>query len=249
MAFYDLTRFEREKLVAKMKNVIKHELENGKIKQLLKYATDADTYIRKNAYQSLGKLYFEMPKQQKNILDVLKDMLTDPNEKVRQTEVYALGEIGKKDADKILVILEASLEDEHHSVRNAVTGSLKQMGEKNPKPTLDFAKKFLHHPDPEIRRQVVHGIELRGRTHPEDVLPLLAEVQDEKHKRVKPIIVHVITQISYKKGCLEKVIPELKTWENKLLVDEAFDAILKMYKEYDGKFANSYEDAKKFIET
>ena len=235
--------------MAHMKVAIKLELVSGKFKKLFEYAADADTYIRKNAYQSLGKLYYELPELKKNILDVIKTMLDDADEKVRQTAVYALGEIGKKDANEILSMLEAGLADAHHSVRNAVIGSLKQMGEKNPKPTVEFAKKFLHHPDPEIRRQVVHGIELRGRTHPEDVLPLLAEVQYEEHKRVKPIIIHVITQISYKKGCLEKVIPELKTWENKMLVDEAFDAILKMYEEYDGKFANSYKEAKEYIET
>jgi HEAT repeat protein len=101
---------------------------------------------------------------------------------------------------------EKALKDEHHSVRNAVIGALKQMGQKNPEPTFNFAKKHLKDDDPKIRREIVHGIELRGRTHPEEVLPLLEELQNEKVKEVRKMVIHVIGQISYKKGCLEKVI-------------------------------------------
>ncbi|MCE5214956.1 MAG: HEAT repeat domain-containing protein [Methanobacterium sp.] len=85
------------------------------------------------------------------------------------------------------------------------------MGQKNPQPTLEFTRRFLHDEDPEVRKKVIHGIELRGRTHPEDILPLLEEVQDEDDQNVRKMIIHVLGQISYKNGCLEKVAAALKT--------------------------------------
>ncbi len=100
-------------------------------------------------------------------------------------------------------------------------GAMKQMGQKNPEPTFKFARKHLHDDDPQIRREIIHGIELRGRTHPEEVLPLLKELQNEEVKNVRNMIIHVIGQISYKKGCLEKVIENLKSWKNKELVRDA----------------------------
>jgi HEAT repeat protein len=126
---------------------------------------------------------------------------------------------------------EKALKDEHHSVRNAVIGAFKQMGQKNPEPTFDFARKHLKDDDPKIRREIVHGIELRGRTHPEDVLPLLEELQDEEVKEVRNMVIHVIGQISYKKGCLEKVVDALNGWRN-MGVCEAAEEILKVHKRY-----------------
>jgi len=118
-------------------------------------------------------------------------------------------------------------------VRNAVIGSLKQMGEKDPGPVLAFARKHIHHPDPEVRREMVHGVELRGRTHPEDVLPLLEELQHEESKRVRDMLVHVLGQISYKKGCLEKVTTALKNWENQELVARALEEIIDVHRNYE----------------
>ena len=87
------------------------------------------------------------------------------------------------------------------------------MGEKNSKPTLYLARTFLHHQDPVIRRAVVHGIELRGRTHPEEILPFLTEVQSDPDKDVRRMVIHVLGQMSYKKGlsgkgcsCSERVV-------------------------------------------
>ncbi len=82
----------------------------------------------------------------------------------------------------------------------------------------EILAKFLNHPGPKIRREMIHGIELRGRTHPEEVLPLLAEVQHDPNKKIREMVVHVLGQISYKKGCLEKVVGALKIWENRELV-------------------------------
>ncbi len=173
---------------------------------IINYTSDGDTYIRKNAYIAIGRIYWDHTELREEILLLLDEMLKDPEEKVRQTAVYALSEIGKKDAAVVMNSFEKAIKDDHYSVRNAVIGALKQMGQKNPEPTFAFAKKHLKDDDPEIRREIVHGIELRGRTHPEEVLPLLKELQDEEVERVRKMIIHVIGQISYKKWCLEKVI-------------------------------------------
>ena len=96
---------------------------------------------------------------------------------------------------------------------------------------MKFAKQFLHHPDPEIRREIIHGIELRGRTHPEDVLPLLREMHTESDPRVREMVVHVLGQISYKSGCLDIVIRELKTWHDRDLVKRAIGAMRAVHAE------------------
>ncbi len=184
MKFYDHSKEERKEIIKRMEEEIGYDIETCTSGIIRRYASDSDTYIRKNAYLVLGRLYRHRKDARERIISTLGEMLDEENEKVRQTAVYALGEIGKSDADSILGMLERALGDEHHSVRNAVIGALKQMGNKNPGPTLSFARRFLHHPDPRIRREIVHGIELRGRMHPCDVLPLLGEVQRDPDREV-----------------------------------------------------------------
>jgi hypothetical protein len=121
------------------------------------------------------------------------------------------------------------------------------MGEKNPKPTLAFAKQFLHHPDKEIRREICHGIELRGRKYPQDILPLLRELQDDKTIRVRSTLVHVLGQIAYKRGCLETVITELKTWANKELVSDAIAEIIDVHERYSDFAILTQEEAVEYI--
>jgi HEAT repeat protein len=231
MGFYDLPKEDRMRLIAEMESRIVQGLQIQDSQALLAYASDRDTYIRKQAYTILGKLYQQKGRVQPRILQVVEEMLTNDNAKVRQTAIYALGEIG--DFEKITPLLERGLIDPHHTVRNAVIGALKQLGRKYPAPTLAFARRHLHDANPEIRRQIIHGIELHGRTHPQDVLPLLREMQDETERRVKDMLVHVLGQISYKPGCLETVIQELKTWRNRELVKKAVAAILEVHAEQD----------------
>lgn len=248
MSFYDLSKEKRDEFVAKVEKEIKTDFENETSQHILSHFSDEDTYIRKTAYLFVGKLYFTNAIFQAKILTLLKKLFENPNENVRQTVVNAFGEIGKKEAEKILPVFEQAMVDKHHSVRNAVIGSLKKMGEKNPKPVLAFSKKFLHHKNSEIRRQAVHGVELRGRTYPEDVLPLLEELQFEQIKRVRDVVVHVLGQISYKEGCLEKVISALKKWKNKEIVVSALAEILETHKAYEKFSAKSYRETKKYIE-
>jgi HEAT repeat protein len=231
LGFYDLSKENRIQLIAEMEIRIVKGLELQDTLALFVYAADKDTYIRKQAYTILGKLYQQKAPFRLRILETVKDMLTNDDEKVRQTAVYALGEFG--DLEKIARMLERGMNDPHPAVRNAVIGALKQLGHKYPSDTLVFARQHLHDANPEIRRQIIHGIELHGRTHPQDVLPLLRGMQDETERRVRDMIVHVLGQISYKNGCLETVIRELKTWQNRTLVKKAIVAILKVHAEQD----------------
>lgn len=247
MGFYDFSKNEREKLVKNIEEEIRQDILTNSHKDIIKYFSDEDTYIRKIAYLSVGKTYLSEPKFQSNILSILAQLFQSQDESIRQTVVNTLGEIGKRDAQKALPIYEKAMIDEAHEVRNAVIGSLKKMGEKNPKPVLEFSKKFLQSSDPEIRRQAVHGIELRGRTHPEDILPLLEQLQNETNKRVRDTVIHVLGQISYKKGCLEKVVAALKTWKNKELVNSALAEILETHKSYEKFSAKSYKKAERYI--
>lgn len=112
---------------------------------------------------------------------------------------------------------------------------------------MRWAKLYLHHEDKEIRREICHGIELRGRKHPQEILPLLQELQHDKTARVRNTLVHVIGQISYKKGCIEKVVEHLKHWENKQLVADALEEIIDVHERYKDFAALTREQARQYI--
>lgn len=232
MAFYELDKASRANLVSRIKADLFNDLKKNALKAALLYFGDEDTYIRKAAYLSIGKLYLEGKDKQSLIIQQLGKLSTHNDFKVRQTVVNAAGEIGKTDFETVRHFFETALFDEHHSVRNAVIGSVKKMGEKNPVPVLEWSRQYLYHPDKEIRREICHGIELRGRTHPQDILPLLKELQFDKTARVRNTLVHVIGQIAYKKGCLQTVIKELNTWENRPLTDAAIEEIIDVHHRY-----------------
>lgn len=245
--FYSLPKAARDQLVFEMYHIISHEFRNKKIQQTAIFFSDEDTYIRKAAYLNIGKIYNNHPDIQDSIIQQLASLLKDPEPKMRQTAVNTAGEIGKIHFEKVIYFFETGLFDEHHSVRNAVIGSIKKMGEKNPGPVLSWAKKYLHHPDKEIRREICHGIELRGRLYPEDILPLLKELQFDTAARVRKTLVHVLGQIAYKKGCLEKVVTHLQTWEDKELVRKAWDEIIDVHHRYRNFSYYTQEEAKNYI--
>ena len=45
-------------------------------------------------------------------------------------------------------------------------------------------------------------------------------------------MIHVLGQISYKKGCLPTVIKHLNTWKNKPLTDKAMQEITDVHDQY-----------------
>lgn len=232
MDFYDLTKEQRAKKVDQIYNDIVDGLYKIVPQKTYEYFSHNDTYIRKAAYLSLGKIYLSSEPVQLSIITFLTKCLLHENFKVRQTAINTAGEIGKKYFDIVEHIFDEGLFDEHHSPRNAVIGSVKKMGEVNPVPVLAWARKYLHHTDKEIRREICHGIELRGRTHPEEILPLLKELQFDTTSRVRKTLVHVIGQIAYKKGCLEIVVADLNKWENQLLVKDALVEIIDVHDRY-----------------
>ncbi len=248
MSFYDLSKEEREKLAGGIYKKILSGLSSGSGNYIHNVFADTDTYIRKTAYLAVGKIFSAEKNQRKNILGALDVLLLSNDFRVRQTAINAAGEIGKTDFNEIEGIMEKGLFDEHHSPRNAVIGSLKKMGEKNPLPVVKFAARFIHHPDKEIRREICHGLELRGRTHPEEILPLLQELEFDPETRVKNTLVHVIGQISYKEGCLGKVIRSLRGWKNAEIVAGAISEIISVHDRYKNFAVMTQNEAKKYIE-
>ena len=248
MPFYDIDKPERNKLVEQINKEILSEINTSSTKNILLYFSDEDTYIRKTAYLAIGRIYKANHQLRISVLYLLTNLFKSDNEKIRQTAINAAGEIGIIDFPPIENLMEKGLFDAHHSVRNAVIGSIKKMGEKNPVPTLAFAHRFLHHEDFEIRREICHGIELRGRTHPQDILWMLKELQHDKKPRVRNTLIHVLGQIAYKKGCLATVIKELKTWDNKELVQEALAEIIDVHHRYRNFTILTQSEAIAFIE-
>lgn len=247
MGFYDLTKQKREELVHEIKDYIHKDLSSSKTENIIRYFSDEDTYIRKAAYLSIGRLYFENQSLQSVIIDCLENLFENENFKIRQTVINSAGEIGKQNFEIVQCFFDKGLFDNHHSPRNAVIGSIKKMGEVNPKPVLEWARKLLHHENKEIRREICHGIELRGRTHPEDILPLLKELQHDKTARVRNTLVHVLGQIAYKKGCLQTVVADLNTWENKELVADALEEIIDVHHRYRNFSVLTQEEARSYI--
>ncbi|MGV3631877.1 MAG: HEAT repeat domain-containing protein [Bacteroidota bacterium] len=247
MAFYDLHPNERHQLVARISNEILAELKSGSQGQTLLYFSDPDTYIRKSAYLSYGRLFSRNNSLRPEMVQLLEEFLGHEDFKVRQTAINAAGEIGKTDFRLVHHIFDTGLFDRHHSPRNAVIGSIKKMGEVNPLPVLSWAKEYLHHPDKEIRREICHGVELRGRKYPQDILPLLKELQFDETKRVRSTLVHVIGQIAYKEGCLQTVVENLKSWENRELVRDALEEIIDVHYRYRNFSVLTQEQARAYI--
>lgn len=247
-SFYDLSKPEREKRVIHIRSVILKELTAKTYHQTKSYFGDEDTYIRKAAYLSVGIIYFQHTHLQSIIIAQLEVMEQEEDFRIRQTAINAAGEIGKKDFGIVQHLFDKGLFDVHHSPRNAVIGSLKKMGEVNPVPVLAWAKRYLHHPDKEIRREICHGIELRGRKYPQDILPLLQSLQHDKTDRVRSTLVHVLGQISYKKGCLETVIAHLKTWDNTDLVGDAVAEIIDVHDRYHSFADLTTAEARRYID-
>lgn len=248
MSFYDLNKEDRMKMVNTIHQQILSDLKSHSTKSCILYFSDEDTYIRKAAYLAIGKIHKVNVDLKEEILNLLNELFESKNEKIRQTVINAAGEIGILNFPPIEHFMEQGLSDPHHSVRNAVIGLLKKMGEKNPLPVLSFSKKFLHHPNPEIRREICHGLELRGRTHPQDILPLLKELQHEKKARIRNTLIHVLGQIAYKKGCLAIVVNDLKNWDNKEVVMEAFKEIIDVHDRYKNFSELSQAEAIVFIQ-
>jgi len=232
MSFYDLSKEERNTLVRQINKAIFYGLQKNNNDTLKIYFADEDTYIRKAAYQETGKIYFATENFQPRVLGMLEGFYKETDYRIRQTVINTAGEIGMKNFETVQYFFDKGLFDSHHAVRNAVIGSMKKIGNKNPKPLLQWARSYLHHPDKEIRREICHGIELRGRTHPQDILPLLKTLQDDHTARVRNTLVHVLGQISYKKGCLETVVGDLNTWHNKALTDQAIEEIIDVHHRY-----------------
>ena len=57
MGFYDLPKSEREKLVQQIEQEVVGDLKSDKMESARRYASDNDTYVRKNTYLVLGRLY------------------------------------------------------------------------------------------------------------------------------------------------------------------------------------------------
>lgn len=247
MIYYELSAEERAALVEKLEAGIKTDLEAGRYLTIERFGSDSDTYMRRSVSRILGWLYRDRPDYRQPIKKMLKRLLVHPDEKVRQTMVYLLAEIGIVDQDLAFGGLESALLDESQMVRRGVVGALKRLGENNPAATLVFARRHLHSPDPEVRRIVIHGIELRGRTHPADILPVLQEREFDPSIRVQRMIIHVIGQASYKKGCLETVAAELKTWKNRQLVELALNEIIDVHERYESFSARTFDEALEFL--
>lgn len=248
MGYYDLTASERKRMIERMERDISLDVSSRETGRIREYAADKDTYVRKNCYLILGRLYKTEEKMRDAILTVIESLSGEDDEKIRQTAVFSLGEIGKHDFTAVENGLAGFLNDNNPSVKNGLTGAIKQIGEKNPEPVIAWVRKTMKLCGSEMRIRILHGLELRGRTHPEEVLPVIRELaHGDTDKKTRKMLVHILGQISYKKGCLEKVTAELKTWENNALISECVKEILEVHKNYEKFSTMSFKEANEYL--
>ncbi len=247
MGFYDLSKAGRVKKTEEIYLRISSAINEMNESEVFDLFSDPDTYIRKACYEAVGKIYLKEKSKTEKITTFLEHLFSSQNELVRQTVVNAAGEIAKYDFESVRGFFDAGILDTHHKVRNAVIGSIKKAGQKNPGALIRWSEKHLSHPDKEVRRQICHGIELRGRTHPEEILPLLRALQNDSTARVRNTLIHVLGQIAYKEGCLEKVLNDLSTWENKVVVEKALLEIEDVHHRYSDFAHYGVKEAEKII--
>lgn len=248
MGYYDLPAPERKRLYARMERGITRDISAGRSDTIEKYASNEDTYIRKNCYLILGRLYYADVTARKQVLTTLDELSRSADPLIRQTAVFALGEIGKQDFNTVEQRLSSFLRETHPAVKKGLTGAIKQMGEKNPRPVFAWARAGLSGFDADLKTRILHGLELRGRTHPEDLLPVLKRVlTEDADRKTGRMVVHIVGQISYKKGCLEKVLDELDTWEDKELVAECAGEIIDVHKRYARFSAVTPREAARYV--
>jgi len=130
MGFYDLNNEDRQKLKDEIAAAVLRSVAQNTPDNVIPYFSDEDTYIRKAAYQAAGKLYESKSEMREALLAWLSSLYSDERKNVRQTVIYAAGEIAVKHFTDAAGLLEKGLTDPHHSVRNAVTGGLKNAGSK-----------------------------------------------------------------------------------------------------------------------
>ncbi|TCL54105.1 HEAT repeat protein [Kineothrix alysoides] len=204
---------EREQYKLQIENTVLVSMKNNVIVEVLPFFSDSDTYVRKVAYQAVRMQYKRNGDIRLVAIPWLKLLYKSESALVRQTVIYACGEIAAFDFPSVEELLTQGMHDPHHSVRNAMIGSLKISGDKNSE-ILAFCEKYILSDSPEVRRLICHGLELKGRTHPQEIIALLKKLQYDKHPRVKEMLVHVLGQISYKKGCFHFVEGEVFSWNN-----------------------------------
>lgn len=214
MNYYDLTKQERTTFRAKVAEELLISVQKNAQASDLPYISASDTYVRKVTYEAIGHIHKSNPSLRKNVIAFVNQIFKSDDQLARQTTTNAMGEIGVHDPEVIGDFFDKASEDDSPKVRNAVIGSLKKIGQKHPGVAVEFAKRNVNNPNEEARRIAMHGLELRGRTNPEEILPTLKLFQKESKARLKKMLVHVVGQSSYKKGCLETVLTELKTWNH-----------------------------------
>lgn len=58
----------------------------------------------------------------------------------------------------------------------------------------------------------------------------------------------MLGQISYKKGCLEKVVLALRGWEDEKMIKRALKEILSVHNRYERFSARSHEEVLEYLE-
>jgi vesicle coat complex subunit len=91
--------------------VIRREFAAWLFMKTREYFADDDTYIRKAAYLTVGRIYTGNADLRDKIIKQLNNLFEDNNFKIRQTVVNAAGEIGRKNFTAVQHFFDTALFD------------------------------------------------------------------------------------------------------------------------------------------
>jgi HEAT repeat protein len=115
-----------------------------------------DPAVRREALRSIGKLRFRAPLHSADVLPLLLEAMTDPDEGVRAVGATYLG-IMHEDPPRSVPLLTKALEDPDLAVRRAAAGALGSFGAEAAS-ALPALRKAASDPDPDLAREAGRSI-------------------------------------------------------------------------------------------
>jgi len=120
---------------------IGRDLNSGKSERIKKYASDSDTYIRKNTYIIIGKLYRNKIDAD-SIWGMLEKALNDEHQSVRNAVIGSLKQMGAKNPRPTLEFARKFLHHHDPKIRREIVHGIELRGRTHPEEILEVHKRY-----------------------------------------------------------------------------------------------------------
>ena len=136
--FYDLLKPERIKLVSKISNDISTGLNTDRLKKIMVHFGNTDTYIRKSAYISVGRIY------------------VDKHHSPRNAVIGSIKKMGEVNPEPVLHWAKKYLHHADKEIRREICHGIELRGRKYPQDILPLLKELQHDKTARVRNTLVH---------------------------------------------------------------------------------------------